>query len=288
MAVQEEEYADIDENGFLLEGEDIYENAEEGIWHYNSPNLRIDIVRYYDAVQNLTWTEAEIFARNDNIFRMVPYHRDQWMKSQNWPETIARENHVIFAVNSDFAHVRIAQKSIVGIVIRDSKTISDRTKRKGSSGFPNLDTLALFMDGDMRVFDSNEFTAKQYLQLGAVDVLAFGPYLIRDGRLNETAILKYGSSRAPRTAVGMIEKGHYYAMMLEGRHEKSRGAGISFLANKLYEKGCIIAMNLDGGQTATMLFMGKQIITVGQTTVKDASARRTAEILGIGYSEQVR
>jgi hypothetical protein len=37
-----------------------------------------------------------------------------------------------------------------------------------------------------------------------------------------------------------------------------------------------------------MVFMGEQIIHVGKTSGTNASARRAAEILGIGISEQVK
>ena len=278
---------DVDDKGFLLEGEDVYENPDEGIWYYNSPSLRVEIKRYYDKSANLTWTEAEIFSDGSDVFRMTPKDSEHWMKVQDWPAAISKENGVVFSVNSDYAHTRIAQKSIVGVIVRDGKIISEKTRKKDANKFPNLDTLALFPDGDMKVFYADEHTAKEYIEMGAVDVLAFGPFLIRDGELNEAGLKKYGASKAPRTAVGMVEKGHYWAMMLEGRHDKSKGAGISFLANKLYEKGCTVAMNLDGGQTATMVFMGKQIIHVGQTSAANASARKTAEVLGIGYSAEL-
>lgn len=276
---------EVDEAGFLLEGEDVYENPDEGVWHYNSPSLRIEIKRYRQDGQ--TWTEAEIFSNGGDVFRMTPNDPENWMKSQNWPAALSKENGVVFSVNSDYAHVRIAQKSIVGVIVRDGKIYSEKTRKKNANKFPNLDTLALFPDGDMQVFYADEHTAQEYIDMGAVDVLAFGPFLIRDGELNAEGIKKYGSSKAPRTAVGMVEKGHYWAMMLEGRHSKSKGAGISFLANKLYERGCTVAMNLDGGQTATMVFMGKQIIHVGQTESANASARKTAEVLGIGYSAEL-
>ena len=83
----------------------------------------------------------------------------------------------------------------------------------------------------------------------------------------------------------MVEKGHYFAMMLEGRHDGKQWRGpVSFLAEKMLEKGCQLAFNLDGGQSSTIVFMGEQICTIGGTTGKNASARRTAEILGIGTS----
>lgn len=279
---------EVGPDGFLLTGEMVYEDPEEGLWRYNSPHLRIEIKRYYDAAANLTWTEAEIFTDGTDVFRMVPNDQAKWMTSQAFPAALAKKSGVIFAVNSDYAHLRLSNKATAGIIIRDGEVYSKKTKKQGANAFPNLDTLALFPDGDMQVFYSDEHTAQEYLDMGAADVLAFGPFLIRDGELNEAALKKYGKSKAPRTAVGMVEKGHYFAMMLEGRHQKSKGAGISFLAQKLYDRGCTVAMNLDGGQTATMVFMGKQIITVGKTSAKDASARKTAELLGIGYSEALK
>ena len=138
----------------------------------------------------------------------------------------------------------------------------------------------------MQVFESDELEAEQYLEMGATDVLAFGPIMIRDGQLNVEGLEKYGTSSAQRTAIGMIEPGHYMAMMLEGRHSRSRGAGVSFLAERMLERGCQVAMNLDGGQSSTILFMGRQICKVVNSSGRDASARKSAEILGIGYSDQ--
>ena len=142
----------------------------------------------------------------------------------------------------------------------------------------------MYPDGTWKVYDSDEMTAQDFLQSGAVDVLAFGPWLIRDGKLNQTALEKYGKSRAQRVAVGMVEKGHYWFMMLEGRIQRSKGAGISFLAEKLLEKGCKEAMNLDGGQTATIVFMGHQLCKMDNKK-RNLASRRTTDILGVGGSD---
>ena len=187
-------------------------------------------------------------------------------------------------MSSDFAHLRLKQKKRAGILLRQGKILSGRTLAKNKGNFPNLDTMALYPDGNMEVYYSDEKTAEEYQEMGASDVLAFGPLLIRDGELNTAGLKKYGTSNAPRTAVGMVEKGHYFVMMLEGRHTGSKGGPVSFLAEKMLEKGCQLAFNLDGGQSSTIVFMGDQICTIGGTTGKNASARRTAEILGIGTS----
>ena len=171
-------------------------------------------------------------------------------------------------------------------MIRDGKVYSERTWKKGASKFPNLDVLALYPDGNMEVYDSDEKTADEYLEMGVQSTLAFGPVLIRDGVLNEAALKKYGTSSAQRTAIGMVEKGHYFAMMLEGRLTRSKGAGISFLAERMLERGCNLAFNLDGGQTACMVFMGHQLCKISSGT-GNVSSRKDGEILGIGTSALV-
>ncbi len=281
------DFPKLNEAGFLDEGEFVFQDADVGLWRYASATLKVEIHRIYDKTKNLTWYEAEVWSRNGEIFRCVPNDPEERIKSTDWPANIAKKNGTVFAINSDFAHLRIQQKIRSGVLIRAGEILGERTYAHNKGTFPNLDTMALYPDGRMEVYASDAYKAQEYLDMGALDVLAFGPYLIKDGQLNETALKKYGKSLAPRTAVGMVEPGHYFAMMLEGRHSKSKGAGISFLADKLLEKGCQTGFNLDGGQTATMVFMGEQIIHVGKTSGTNASARRAAEILGIGTSGQV-
>ena len=220
-ALAEGEFPELNEQGFLDEGEFVYENADDGIWRYVSETLKVEIKKYVQSSPKRIWYEAEVWTNGDEAFHMIPANPD------------------------------------------------DR------------------MGGDMQVFLSNEKTAEEYLAMGAYDVLAFGPYLIRDGELNEFGLETYGLSHAQRTAIGMVEPGHYFAMMLEGRHSKSSGDGISFLAEKLYERGCTQAFNLDGGATSCIVFMGKQL-NISNAEYPRASARGTAEILGIGTSELVR
>ncbi len=287
LASAEGEFPELNDEGFLDEGEFVYENADEGIWRYVSSTLKVEIYRRTQTTPTKQiWYEAEVWSRDGEVFHMIPNNSEKRMKSQEWPYKIARKNQTVLALSSDYAQLRITQKKRVGIIIRDGEIISERTLAKNKGTFPNLDTLALFPDGDMQVFWSDEKTAEEYVEMGATDVLAFGPWLIRDGELNTTALKKYGTSAAQRTAIGMVEKGHYFAMMLEGRHSGSKGAGISFLAEKLLEKGCTTAFNLDGGQTSCIVFMGHQLCRSKKDNAR-ASSRKTAEILGIGTSSQV-
>ncbi len=74
--------------------------------------------------------------------------------------------------------------------------------------------------------------------------------------------------------------------MVEGRNERSAGAGLRFVADHLLERGCREAFTLDGGQTAAMIFMGKNVMDPG-TYNGFHNTRRQQDILGIGRSEKV-
>ena len=283
----EHDFPELNADGFLDSGEFVYENNDEGLWYYVSETLRVEVKRTIQPRPARTWYEAEIFcAEGGEVPHMIPNNPEKWMKSTTYPHKIARKNKTVIAVSNDYAQLRLSQKRRVGIVIRNGTVYSDRTWKKGVSKFPNLDTLAIWPDGDMKVYDSDELTAEEYLAAGATDVLAFGPWLIRDGEMNEYALNKYGKSRAERVAVGMVEKGHYWFMMLEGRITRSKGDGITFLAEKLKEKGCIQAFNLDGGQTACIVFMGHQLCKMDNKK-RNKGSRVTADILGVGTSQLV-
>ena len=97
-----------------------------------------------------------------------------------------------------------------------------------------------------------------------------------------------GKTEQPRCAIGMVEPGHYYAVLAEGRiRNVSVGVTISWLVDHMLEAGCTQALNLDGGQTAVMTFMGNQISRIGKYSGGRTSARTTTEIIGVGHSDLI-
>lgn len=282
----EVEFSELNEAGFLDEGEFLYENEEEGLWRYCGQNLRIEIRRRSQDKPKLSWLEAEIWTDGSEVFHMVPADPERRMTATEYPYKIARANRTVFAINNDYAQYRKAKKSKMGIIIREGKVFSTNTKAKNKTPFPNLDCLALYPDGDMKVFWSNEMTADEYLADGATDVLAFGPWLIRDGELNEAGIKKFATTKQPRTGIGMVEPGHYFAIVAEARIKRSNGVNVEWLAERFLELGCTVAFNLDGGETSGMVFMGHQLNKLKDK--RNVSSRRTADIIGIGVSDLVR
>lgn len=275
----------LNEEGFLSEGEFVYADEEAGLWRYCSPTLWVEIHRRDQTKPVERWYEAEIrLAEGADGFAMKAWSETKRWTSLNYPYKIARKYQSVFAINGDFAHLRINQRQRPGILLRDGKVVSTRTKAKKNSGFPNLDTLAILPDGDLQVFWSNEKKPEEYEAMGALDVLSFGPWLIRDGEVNEAAIKKLGREKAQRTAVGMVERGHYFCLVTEGRTKESKGTDLAFVTEKMQALGCVNAINLDGGQSGAMIFMGRQINLVRNQKGYRASARKAAEILAIGTS----
>ena len=283
-ALGEGEFPPLNADGFLNEGEFVFVDEEAGVWRYCSPTLWVEIYRREQEKPKERWYEAEIrLAEGAPGFSMLPWSDSKRWTLLNYPYKIARRHRSVFAVNSDFAHLRLSKKQRAGILLREGKVVYSHTKQR-NAGFPNLDNLALFADGGMEAFWSNEHTAEQYVEMGAADVLSFGPWLIRDGELNSAAIRKLGSERAQRTAVGLIGPRHYAALVTEGRTKESKGTTLGFVAEKMQAMGCTMAFNLDGGQSSAMVFLGKQINLVRNKKGLRASARKTAEILAIGTS----
>ena len=285
-AAEEGDFPALNDAGFLDSGEFVWEDETNGVWRYASDTLKIEIFRREQEKPARVWYEAEIFCAEGSAGpRMVANDPENWKRSTAYPHKIARKNGTVLAISSDFGMWRLRKKlRSPGILIRNGKVWSERTRKQNGKGFPNLDCLAIWPDGDMKVYYSNEKTAAEYLEDGAVDVLAFGPILIRDGKLNEEALKKDGTSHAERTAVGMVEKGHYFFMMLEGRIKRSKGDGIRFLAEKLLDRGCTLGFNLDGGDTSCIVFMGHQLCKM-QNGKRNKPSRATSDILGVGTSD---
>ena len=281
----------LNEEGFLDVGEYVYINEEAGVWRYVDDKLKVEIYRCTgknEKGKDLTWYEAEVWSRGDEIWRIFSNVEGKHMSTAAWPYIVAQKNQTVLGISTDFAQNRYPKKDAsVGIIIRNGKVFSDKTRPADSKKWPPLDVLALYPDGNMEVYNSDEHTAQEYLDMGVQTTLAFGPLLVRDGVRNDKDISTMNLGNNPRVAIGMVEKGHTFAMMLEGRHKGSVGAYLDFLADRMLEKGCTLAINLDGGETACMTFMGKQITYVGGISNKDAYARRTTELLGIGVSELV-
>lgn len=283
----------LNAKGFLDEGEYIYSSEDEGLWIYVSQTSKVIIQRKYDATQPLTWFEADLYGDLDagEMLRTVQNDPEKMGKVRVDATETAKKHNVVFAMNTDYYTYRVAvtNNRHTGIVIRDGRILYDdpyTEKQVTNSMFPNLDMLAFMPDGSLKVYHSWEKTAQEFIDEGVQTVYSFGPYLLLDGKVSERAYAN-NENKNPRCAIGMVEPGHYVAIMCEGRLKRSAGVTISYLAKMMRAKGCQVAFNMDGGQTAVMVFMGKQLNQIGAYDGGKTNSRPTSEVLGFGTSEQV-
>lgn len=283
----------LNAKGFLDEGEYLYSSEDEGLWIYVSQTSKVIIQRKYDATQPLTWFEADLYGDLDagEMLRTVQNDPEKMGKVRVDATETAKKHNVVFAMNTDYYTYRVAVNNNrhTGVVIRDGRILYDdpyTEKQVTNSMFPNLDMLSFMPDGSLKVYHSWEKTAQEFIDEGVQTVYSFGPYLLLDGKVSERAYAN-NENKNPRCAIGMVEPGHYVAIMCEGRLKRSAGVTISYLAKMMRAKGCQVAFNMDGGQTAVMVFMGKQLNQIGAYDGGKTNSRPTSEVLGFGTSEQV-
>lgn len=276
------------EDGYLPEGEFLYEDDEQGLWAYVSTTLQVEIIRWEQPEIPRRWYVSDIrFKPEAESIHQQTYINASFPGQMIYPETLAQTARLVFGINGDYYIYREDNKA-TGNIIRNRQVLYNHTK---TMSFPNLDTMALRDDGSMSVYDVQEITADALLAQGDVhDALSFGPWLVRDGRLR---VWNGKNSEAvePRNAIGMVEPGHYKVITVEGRFNKGVGpAGVTLnmLAQMLYAQGVQQGFNLDGGNTAVVIFMGKKLnCTASKSGNGETQPRNMSELFGIGASELV-
>lgn len=281
------------EDGFLdteeksTQTEFVYANEEAGIWIYLTDTLRIHINRISARFErrDIIWFIADIRFKTPEAFKAYSANPKSPGKGHARPEAIAKQHSIVYAQNGDLFTWRVSNKEKAGIIIRNGKILHEKTYTHAIAIIPPLDELSLYSDGHIEMYPPGQFSAQDYLMKGASDVLAFGPVLFKD-RIKDNRLDKSFTSLEPRSALGVIAPGHFVGIMVEGRNKRSGGAPLRFVADRLLEAGCYEAFTLDGGQTAAMIFMGKNVMDPGIYSGYHKT-RNQPDIVGIGTSPAV-
>ena len=185
----------------------------------------------------------------------------------------AANNNAILAVNGDYYGA-----NTTGYVIRNGVVYRDTVQEDASNG-----DLAIYKDGSFKIIYENEISADQLVEDGVVNLLAFGPSLVENGKIVVNTKSEVGQSMAsnPRTAIGIIDENHYIIIVSDGRTSESQGLSLYEMAEVMKSYGVKTAYNLDGGGSSTMYFNG-QVINK-PTTNGNISERAVSDIVYIGY-----
>ena len=185
----------------------------------------------------------------------------------------AANNNAILAINGDFYGA-----NTTGYVIRNGVVYRNTVREDASNG-----DLAIYKDGSFGIVYENDVSAEDLVKNGVVNLLAFGPTLVNNGKITVSSNSEVGQSMAsnPRTAIGIIDKNHYVIVVSDGRTSESQGLSLYQLAQVMKSYGVKTAYNLDGGGSSTLYFNGK--VVNKPTTNGTISERAVSDIVYIGY-----
>jgi len=279
----------LDGEGFLAAGsreEFVYENEEDGLWYYISSQLYVEIRRFTQTGKTpLVWYETKVALRGIEPEAYSSEYKRLTNSAFVSPARIAADHHAVLAISDDTYTWRTFYNRRTGIVIRNGDVISNTPYNtvKGPH-FPNMDVMAFLPDGTMALYENGETTPEHLLALGAKNVYSFGPILLRDGQ--ESLQVRYcgNSARAlhPRCAIGQLSPDHYLILTVVGRAAYSKGCTLAWLADRMRDLGVKNAINLDGGGSAALVFMGKIL-----NHKSKASIRMITDVIGFGTSDSV-
>ena len=174
------------------------------------------------------------------------------------PSSMAESKNAVVAINADYFSNE-PQKT--RFEFRQGEQI---TKNRQKFTNNTKDVLVIDANGDFHTFvkfPQETYDALMASDIEIVNAFMFGPTLVKEGQLL-TMDPEYGynpSGQEPRTAIGQTGSLSYVLVVAEGRNEKEGFAGVTQqqLADFMYELGCVEAFNLDGGNSATMVFHGE-------------------------------
>ena len=185
---------------------------------------------------------------------------------------MASTKNAMLAINGDYYGARDK-----GYVIRNGILYRD------SAGTDRED-LVIYKNGSFGIINESEVTAKELLDAGAMHVFSFGPALMDAGAImvDENDEVGQSMSSNPRTAIAIIEEGHYLFIVSDGRTNESEGLSLYELATFCKELGAVCAYNLDGGGSSTMYYNG-EVVNNPTTNGKTIKERSVSDIVYISY-----
>ncbi len=210
---------------------------------YQSENVRISI----DVVSKdgITYYVADIWVRNIALLKTAFAEGSFGTGNRQDMLGMSTEKGALIAISGDYYGARTN-----GVVIRNGKLY-----RETLYG----DVCVIYKDGALKTYSKDEFDVGKAMNDGAWQAWSFGPKLLENGNPVDKFRSAIKTSN-PRCAIGYYEPGHYCFILVDGRQEGySRGMTLSELSGLAADLGLKDAYNLDGGQTAAMVFDGKLV-----------------------------
>ncbi|MBR4905241.1 MAG: phosphodiester glycosidase family protein [Clostridia bacterium] len=228
-----------------------YDNGADADWSYQSDELRVAIRRVEDEDDVLVYYVADVWIRNISSVRMA-FGQGKFRGYTNGaadPMKFAQREHAIFGVSATMC---------AGLVIQNGQKYHNV---ENSNIAYRSGIVLIYRDGSVKTInrakkETFDYDKEKDRNGGIWQGFQFGPVVLQDGEI-PTGLKK--NERHPRIIFGYCEPGHYVLVAVDGRTKTSIGMTEQEMGELMQSLGCKDAMNLDGGTSAVMLFMGKTI-----------------------------
>ena len=237
---------------------------------YSDSNISIIITEYRENDTTIYVADVQVSSAEylKTAFAEGVYGKNVTEKTSE----IAEDNNAILAINGDYYG---AQEK--GYVLRNGVLYR-------SAAESGQEDLVIYEDGSFEIIEETSVSADSLLEVGAQQILSFGPALVIDSKVAVTEDEEVGKAKSsnPRTAIGIIDELHYVFVVSDGRTDESEGLSLYELAEFMQSLGVATAYNLDGGGSSTMVFNG-EVINNPTTSGKSIKERSVSDIVYIGY-----
>jgi hypothetical protein len=236
---------------------------------YSDDHIHISITPYREY--NSTIYVADVTLSSSKYLQTALAQNAYGRNVTEKTSEIAQENHAILAINGDYYG---AQEN--GYVLRNGVLYRNTASR-------DQEDLVIDADGRFEIILENEVSAEALLENGAMQVLSFGPALVKESEICVSPDDEVGRARSsnPRTAIAMVDDLHYLFIVSDGRTTESAGLSLYELAQFAKDLGAKVAYNLDGGGSSTLYFNG-EIINNPTTDGRHIRERSVSDIVFIG------
>ncbi len=238
------------------------EPSSDAYRRYESDGLKIGIRRVEDAEAHQIYYVADIRLSDIRFFR-AGFANGAFDAGVEDAEAFSRRENAVLAVNGSFN---------TGLVIHDGLLYQQPDDRHDA-------ILLLYRDGSMEALPLEAFDLAAAQKKGILHAWQFGPLLVHDGQPNRTQAPGSFGIRHSRILFGYYEPGHYVAVAVDGRRKDAIGMNFDEMVDLMAELGCREAMNLDGGLSAIMTFMGETVNDPPKNGAGDGSGRSLADML---------
>jgi len=207
---------------------------------YVSENVSVTVTKKKE--NGVVYHLADIYIRDISSFKTL-FADDKFGKgySESTYQADLRSDSIL-TISGDFYGLRN-----YGVIVRNGTLY--RTMNSAI-----CDWCVLYWDGTMECYGPGDVDADALMEKGAYQSWYFGPMLLDENGQPMTTFNSNVEKRNPRCGIGYFEPGHYCFVVVEGRNDDSKGLNLADFSKLMYDLGCKAAYNLDGGETAQMVF----------------------------------